>query len=205
MLKPHYSQQDVEIIEKSTVFKGFFQFDRYRVKHRKFAGGWSETVQRELFERGHAVAVMLYDPDRETVVLVEQIRIGALAGMLDNDVPASPWLFEVVAGMVEPGETQEAVAMRECQEESGCVPSALHSIARYWPSPGACSETIQLYCGIVDSAGVSGIHGVDGEHEDIQVHVIPFDEAYRGIESGLINNSATIIGLQWLQIHRHSL
>ena len=68
-----------EILEKTRVYDGFFKIDRYRLRHRLHAGGWSGVMTREVFERGHAAAVLPYDPERDAVVLIEQFRIGAYA------------------------------------------------------------------------------------------------------------------------------
>ena len=105
--------KDVEILDKSEQYKGYFRINRYRLRHRLYAGGWSGELQRELFERGHAVGVLPYDPAADSVVLIEQFRIGALvAGM-------EPWLTEIVAGIIEEGEAPEEVARRETREEAG--------------------------------------------------------------------------------------
>lgn len=198
-LAPTFQPSDVEIIERKRVFDGFFKMDTYQLKHKRFAGGWSEVFERELFERGEAAAVMLYDPQKDVVVLTEQIRVGGLSGS------QSPWMLEVVAGMIEAGEEPDQVACREAEEEAGCSPDQLIPISCYWPSPGGCSEKIHLYCALIDSSGLGGVHGLEHENEDILVRCFPFDQAYAGIASGEINNAATIIALQWLQINKDQL
>ncbi|MEQ8695449.1 MAG: NUDIX domain-containing protein, partial [Bauldia litoralis] len=104
---------DVDILEKTTPYKGRFQIDRYRLRYHRFDGAWSEPVLREVFERGHAAAVLPYDPVRDEVVLIEQFRPGPLAAG-----EASPWLIEIVAGIIDPGETPEEVVRREADEEA---------------------------------------------------------------------------------------
>jgi len=151
-----------EILEKERVYDGYFKMLKYRLKHSLFKGGESEPFTRELLERGHAVAVLLHDPKRDEIVLVEQFRIGAIAS--DN-----PWLVELVAGMIEPGEQAEEVARREAEEECGAILSNLHFIADYYSTVGACSETTTLYYSQIDARQVGGIHGLDSENEDIRV------------------------------------
>lgn len=190
---------DFEIIEKSPAYQGYFRIDRYRFRHRLFAGGWSGEIKREVFERGHAVGVLAYDPERDAVILIEQFRIGAVAA----GVPA--WQSEVIAGIIDEGETPEAVAHREAQEEAGCTIRDLVRICHYLVSPGGSSETVQLYCGRVDSTGVGGIHGLPEEHEDIRVEVVPFGEARERLLAGRFGNAPTIIALQWLILNRDML
>jgi ADP-ribose pyrophosphatase len=186
----------VELLEKSERYSGFFRINQYRLRHRLFAGGWSGVIEREVFERGHAVGVLPYDPVADSLVLIEQFRIGALvAGM-------SPWLIEVVAGIIEEGEAPEEVARRETLEEAGLQIQALMPMCRYLVSPGGSSESVLLYCGRVDSRGAGGIHGLAEEHEDIRVDHLPYGEAMRLLEEGLVTNSVALIALQWLALHR---
>lgn len=194
-----FNQQDHKTVLTQRLHDGFFKVDRYQVEHELFAGGRTEAFSRELFERGEASAVLLYDPKKDLVVLTEQYRIGAA---LDKQ-QGSPWLLEVVAGMIEEGESAEEVARREAEEEAGCHLNQLIPISSYWSSPGGTSEKVHLYCALIDSTGLGGIHGLDHEQEDILVRVLPFQVAFDGIESGAINNAATIIALQWLKL-KHS-
>jgi ADP-ribose pyrophosphatase len=187
---------DVEIAACDTCYQGYFRIDRYRFRHRLHGGGWSGEITRELFERGHAVAVLPYDPQADAVVLIEQFRIGAYAAGLPC------WQTEIVAGIIDPGETPEAVAHREAGEEAGCAILDLMPICRYLVSPGGASESVTLFCGRVDSRGVGGVHGLPHEDEDIKVEVVPWTAARLLLDDGRIGNAITIIGLQWLALHR---
>ncbi|MEO3429966.1 NUDIX domain-containing protein [Pelagibius sp. CAU 1746] len=185
----------VEILEKTTAFKGYFQVDRYRLRHHTFDGGWTGEMSREIFERGHAAAVLLYDPARDQVVLIEQFRPGAYAAGME------PWLIEIVAGVIEPGEDPDTVVRRETQEEAGCTVGELLPIGRFLTTPGGCSETVVIYCGRIDSRGVGGIHGLDHEHEDIRVLPLARSEALARLASGQITNLITVAALQWLALN----
>lgn len=194
-LSVKFKQSDHQIVSKERLHDGFFKVDRFHIQHKLFAGGKTDTFTRELFERGEAAAVLLYDPVADAVVLTEQYRIGAALGQ------DSPWLLEVVAGMVEEGENPEQVACREAIEEANCVIDRLIPISSYWSSPGGTSEKVHLYCAIIDSRQLGGIHGLEHEQEDILVRVIPFSQAYDAIATGEINNAATLIALQWLKLN----
>lgn len=192
-------EKQYKILNKQIVFDGFFQMEKYRLQHTLFEGGWTKPISRELFERGHAVAVLLYDPKMDAVVMVEQFRIGAL------DHPQGAWLLEVVAGMVEEGEQDEEVARRESVEEAGCEIGRIEHIARYWVSPGGTSETMTLYCGEVDASRAGGIHGLDHEDEDILVHVVPYVDLEALWQRGEINSATPLLGVQWLVMNRDRL
>ncbi len=190
---------DVELVEKTTPYDGYFRLGVYRLRHKRFDGGWSGVMSRELFERGHAAVVLPYDPARDMVVLIEQFRIGAYAAGIE------PWLIEPVAGIVESGEAPEDVARREAIEEAGCEIAELEPIGTVLTSPGACSEVVHLYCGRVDSGGVGGIHGLDHEHENIRAFVLSADSALERLAKGEYNNASTVMTLQWLALNREWL
>ncbi len=196
---PVPAPEGVEIINRRVGYSGFFRLYKYSLRHRLFNGGWTPVISRELFERGHAVAVLPYDPHSDTVVLVEQFRIGAL------EAKGGPWLLECVAGMIEPGESAPQVAHREAMEEAGCELMELAFISEYLVSPGGTSERITLYCGKVNADSAGGIHGLVEEHEDIRVTPVPFDRAMELLHEGHINSAAPIIALQWLAMNREQL
>lgn len=193
------NKNDVEILDRQTAYEGFYRLDRYRLRHRLHRGGWSRAVTRENFDRGHAVAVLPYDPEADAVVVMEQFRIGAMAAGLE------PWIVEIVAGMIDPGEDTETVARRETREEVGRDVGDLIRVCDFLSTPGGCSETVTVYCGRIDSAGIEGVHGNPEEDEDILVYAIGFEEAMQRVADGRINNGMTIIALQWLALHREEV
>lgn len=196
-----FTQQDIEILNEETLYKGFFQLKRIQFKHKLFAGGVSGVVTRELLYKGAASAVIAYDPHLDKVILVEQVRIGAY----DPKLASSPWLLELIAGMVEEGEKPEEVALRESQEEAGVEVCNLQHALSVWDSPGGVIERIHLFAGQVDSTKAQGIHGLAEESEDIQVHVVSREVAYQWVCEGKIDNSIAVMGLQWLQLNYQTL
>lgn len=193
-----FTRQDLEIVSKETLFQGFFRMVKYRFKHKLFNGGWSEPIERELFERGHAAALLPYDVARDQVVIIEQIRVGALEDK-------RPWQLEIVAGIIDRDESAIEVVRREAIEEAGVEIGRIKTVTSYYPSAGGCSEKLDVYVGEVDSSQASGIHGLDYEGEDIKVHVMSREQAYQLVSDGVIENGASIIALQWLELNYQSL
>lgn len=193
------SDKQFQVLDTQTVYEGFFRLEQYTLKHTLFNGGWTPPIKRELFRRGNCVAVLLYDPVRDEVVLIEQFRVGAVLQ------PERAWLLEIVAGAIEAGETAVEVAHREAYEEAGCEIQELMEIMQFFTTPGGSSEWITLFCGKVDSSQVGGIHGLAEEDEDIRVSAVTFEEVFQMLEDGKIESGIPIIAIQWLSIHREQL
>ncbi|MCW8090547.1 ADP-ribose diphosphatase [Alteromonas sp. ASW11-130] len=194
-----FTSKDVDILEKKRVYDGFFKMVRYDFRHRLFEGGWSEVVRREIFERGHAVAILPFDPATEEFVLIEQVRIGAQA------TSNTPWLMEVIAGIIDEGETQEDVCHREAQEEAGISLTNLTKALSYLVSPGGTTERVHIYVAQCDSTFAEGIHGLEHEAEDIRVHRVKVSLAKEWLENGVIDNAAALIALQWFFMNKQRL
>jgi ADP-ribose pyrophosphatase len=175
-----------EILERAVTHDGFFRLVSYRLRHQLYRGGWSHPLTRELFERGHAAAILPYDPVRDEIVLIEQFRVGAI-----HDQQGA-WLIEIVAGIIESGESAQDVVRREAVEESGCPVRDIEPIYHYFVSPGGTSETISLYCGRVDASEAGGIFGRSDEGEDM-------------IGDGRIRAASPIMAIQWLALNRERL
>jgi len=193
-------RNDVDILDRSAVFDGYFRIDRYRLRHKLFAGGWSGAMVRELFERGHAAALLPYDPVLDCVVLIEQFRIGAYAA------GRHPWLIEVVAGIIDgEDESAEDVVRREAEEEAGLKVGDVIQISEYLASPGGTSETVALFCGRVDASNAGGLYGLSAEHEDIRVFTVPVGDISALLAEKRTHNATALIALQWLILHRDEI
>jgi ADP-ribose pyrophosphatase len=190
---------EYKILTEKTVYDGFFKLECYQLQHSLFNGGWSKILPRELFRRNDCVGVLLYDPKRDEIVLLEQFRVGPMVHM------QRPWLLEIVAGGIEVGETKEEVAYREAYEEAGCKIEQLILINEFYTSPGASSELLTLYCGKVNSIDVNGVYGLASESEDILVTSVSAEKAFQLLEEGKIKSAIPIIALQWLALNKDKL
>jgi ADP-ribose pyrophosphatase len=199
MATPPPPDEKAEVVDHVVAFQGYFKVGRYYFRHSLFQGGQSPVVRREVFERGHAAAVLPYDPQRDEVVLIRQFRAGTfVAGR-------HPWNWETVAGIIEEGETPENVVRRESVEEANLEIRDLVEIFTIMASPGASSETCVLFVGRADTTNAGGVFGLVEEGENILVKVMPFAEAQAMLARGDIDNVPAIISLQWLALHRDEI
>ncbi len=197
---PVPTHPDLDVIEARTRFARHLRVDVVRFRHRRFDGGWTGERVFDIVRRGEAVAVLLYDPDRDAVVLVEQFRLAALYGS------RAPWQIEAVAGLVDTDETPEEVGRREVREEANLdVIGPLVPIQPILPACGSFDERVWLYCGRVDSRDAAGVYGLPEENEDIRVVVKTLAEAEAMLEAGHIQSAHTVICLYWLLRHRDRL
>ncbi|TBR38288.1 NUDIX domain-containing protein [Marinomonas agarivorans] len=198
-MKQKFSKQDVKFTKEEVLYDGFFTMKRFTFEHKLFAGGWSKPVAREVMVRGDAVCVLLYDPKVDKVLLIEQFRVGAIK----HD---SPWLLEVVAGMVEEGENDEDVARREALEEAGVQVGRLEYMFQFLPSPGGLIEYLRMYAGEFDASQVNlnNHFGLAEENEDIRLHLMTAQEAIGLLETE-IDNASAIMALQWLALNKAKL
>ncbi len=187
-----------EIVAREALFQGYFRMDRFHIRHEKFDGGWTDVFTREVLDRGRrAVGVLLFDPQHDKIVLIEEFRAAPMAKGED------PWMLELVAGIVEPGEKRETTARREALEEAGCDVAELHKIIEYYSSPGCTSEHATLYIGRTNAPEDGAVFGLPQESEDIRVHVLDATQAIGYLYSGKIRDAATIIAMQWFAL-RHT-
>lgn len=188
-----------ELIETQAGYDGFFHLSRNRIRHSSFHGGWCNEIVRERIEQLSAVSVLLYDPDADMLVLVEQFRVGLM-----GQAPL-PWSVETVSGFCDvEHESPEQVARREVKEETGCDLLALTHIGEFFVSPGMSVERINLYCGRVDSRKAEGVHGLAHEGEEMRVVKMRRGDASAQL-FGRLNSTSVIMALQWLELHRPTL
>jgi ADP-ribose pyrophosphatase len=197
---PPFTRKDIQMHHENVVYEGYFTVKSLSYQHAAYAGGVVRKESHEVLFRPPAVVVLPYDPEADSVVLVEQVRTGVVA-VADRN----PWLCEVVAGMLEASDSPISGAERELFEETQLRARAWEKIAQYWVSPGGTTEEVIAYCALVDSSQAGQICGLADEGEDIRVCVFTVQDILAKLANAEINNSATIICLQWLQANRSRL
>lgn len=182
----------VNVRSRRRLLDDFFKVDEAEVSFERFDGAMTTPLRRLVFERGDSVAAVVLDRDTRRLLLTEQFRFPALA-------KGPGWLLEIIAGMIDAGESPEAALRREIEEELGYRPDRVEHIATFYVSPGGSSERIWLYYAEVSQAGrVSAGGGLPGEHEDIRVLSLTTEEARAALAECRLVDAKTIIGLQWL-------
>ncbi|MFZ5963935.1 NUDIX domain-containing protein [Thalassococcus sp. BH17M4-6] len=200
-LRSRMTLDDVEILRHRKGYDGFFRIRAVDLQHRRFDGGRSHPVSREMFIAFDAALVLPYDPQRDEVLLIEQLRYGPIG----RGDPA-PWVLEPIAGLVDAGEDPADCARREAGEEAGLTLGDLRPMARVYASPGYTSEFFHCFLGLCSLADYrTGLGGLDSENEDIRSHVIPFDRAMELITTGEINAGPLVMMMLWLAQHRAGL
>lgn len=191
---------DVTVTDRAPPLGRFFRLAGFDVTHRRFDGGTQGPLPREVMVGVDAVMVLPYDPVRDRVLLVEQIRMGVL---LRGD--PNPWMLEPVAGMIDAFETPEQAALRETREEAG-LDVTLRHVASFYPSPGNATDYFHTYVGLCDLPdGLSATGGLADEHEDLALHLLALDDALALVASGEIAVGPCISLLMWLALHRAAL
>jgi len=191
--------ETAELVDHVVAYQGRFRISRYQFRHGLYQGGQSPILKREVFERGTAAAVLPYDPRRDEVVLIRQFRAGSYVAR------RHPFTWEIVAGIIEEGESAEEVARREAIEEASLEIRETIPIHDVILSPGACSECCTILVGHIDATNAGGVFGLESEGENILAKVLPFAEVRTMLEHGEIDNAITVIALQWLALHRNEV
>lgn len=169
------------------------------LKYKKYDGGWSNKVKRELFGGAQVSAVLPYDPVKKEIVLIQQFRPGTIFKDVDN------YLNEIVAGIIDDGESPEITAKRECLEETGCEIKKLIPIQGYFPAPGSSQSFYHLFIGEIKTFEGERVMGLKNENEDILVKSFKIDEIKEKLYRGEFINGLTLVALQWffLNIYKY--
>lgn len=190
--RPALQKEDVETGEAHLVYNGIFQVYTWTLRHRYFDGRWGPWVSRGQVCRRQAAAILLFAPQNDSFILVEQFRVGLLG------MSQAPWMLEVVAGLCGEGEKAKTTAVREAVEEAGCEVAHVLPIGDFFNSPGSASEKTSVFLGIVDELPSQQGGGLSEEAEDIRIHVLPTQSVLLAYEEGqFLSSAATCVALQW--------
>lgn len=191
----------VTLEREARVYAGYLAVDEVTLRHQRFDGTMSPALERSYLVAADAALVLPYDPVRDRVLLIEQIRVGPL-GRRDPNL----WLLEPIAGAVDAGETPEDAARREAQEEANLTLTALEPVARTYASPGSSTEFYHMFVGLADLPDdITGIGGLGHESEDIRSHLVSFDRFMEMADAQRLSNAPVVLLAYWLAFHRKRL
>lgn len=191
-----YNKKDVEITQREYLYQGFIQVEKISLRHQLFnQANYTSTIQRELIHRKEAAGVLIYNDQQQRFALIEQFRVGAI------DDPVSPWQLEIIAGVLDGDESPESCIRRESIEESGCEIQDLEHLFSFYPSAGACDEIFHLYVAQAKLPEQGGVFGMPDEGENIQLHIVQYQDLNQLLSSSRLRNAPVIMALQWLKQH----
>lgn len=193
--------RDVEVVDHRRAYLSFFGMEEIELRFRRHDGSMSAVLNRGMINVGEAVVVLPYDPVLDRVLLVEQFRAPVfMAG------DRAPWVWEPVAGLVDPGETPETSAHREAEEEAGLSLRRLEPAGGVYSSTGSSNEFLNLFIGIADLSGQpNGGGGLDHEGEDIRSAILSYDALMDGVDRHLYRDMPLVTCALWLARHRERL
>ncbi len=193
----HPLREQVKVLSHTRPYMKFFAMEEIDFQHRRYDGSWSEVMNRGALMVGHAAVVLPYDPIRDEVLLVEQFRAATfIAG------EKRPWMWEPVAGLIDPGETPEQAARREAVEEAGIELDQLESVGRTYSSSGSLGELVYMFVGVgcLDQTSQGG--GMISEGEDIRRQILSYDRLMEGVDAGIYQDMPLVATALWLARHR---
>jgi len=186
----------VEMSNKEIIHEHWFKVVKATVSYSNWNGGMGKPSEHTFVEGREGVSCVLYDTERDTFVLIEEFRIGAV---YDKE----PWLVGIVTGGLEPDEEPIEGAVREVIEEARIRPTEMVHMLTYKPSPGFTTHVMHAFLGFVDSTKLSTeIGGLDEEGEDIRVRVLKYSEVLAMLETNELVNGTAIIALNHFMLHK---
>ncbi|AYG65735.1 MULTISPECIES: NUDIX domain-containing protein [unclassified Rhizobium] len=193
-----FDKAKAEIVGEKTLADQWTRLSTFEVDYTD-SQAEKHRLKREVYHRTPAACILLYDPKRETVVLVRQYRLPSqLVGLPER-------MIEVPAGLLD-GDDPESAIRREAMEETGFRVRDVRFLFKAMTSPGAVTEIIHFFAALIDTSDrVADGGGLAEEHEDIEVLEVRLSDAMAMIEKGDIYDAKTIMLLQWAVLNVASL
>ncbi|SHF43238.1 nudix-type nucleoside diphosphatase, YffH/AdpP family [Ruegeria intermedia] len=197
---PRDVRKDVIAHRHHRAYVNYFGVDEIDLQYRRHDGTMGPVLNRSALMQGGAVVVLPYDPVRDCVLLVEQFRPPVY--LIDDP---EPWVWEPVAGMIDPGETPEQTALRETMEEAGVSPYRLENAGEAYSSTGSSTEFVHLYVGLCDLTDPAVNGGLTAEGEDIRSRILPCDAFIGQVDRHGFKDMPLLVVAHWLARHRDRL
>ncbi|MCB0400108.1 MAG: NUDIX domain-containing protein [Winogradskyella sp.] len=188
----------IKNINRTILSDKYFTLSQVKFNYQLKDGNWVNNTW-EVLERGNAAAALLYNTEKQTVILVKQFRLPAYMNGIEDG-----FLLEVPAGMLEDNDTSAEEAMkREILEETGYKIPKLTKVFSAFATPGGSTERFSCFVGeYTDAMKINEGGGLESLNEDIEVLEIPFINALEMMASGKIIDAKTIMLLQYAEIKK---
>ncbi len=184
----------VRVSQSSVLHEGWSTLTQATIEFQRRDGHW-QTQVRDNYDCGHGAAILLYNLEHRTVILVRQFRYATFSDGYDS------LLIETPAGLLDDASPEERIRA-EAEEETGYRARQVRKVLEAYVSPGAVKQKIFCFVGAYTSDDrVSDGGGLASEGEDIEVLEVPFDEACTMIADGRIRDAKTIMLLQYAALH----
>lgn len=184
----------VRNLSRKLLSDNWYTLEKLTFEYLMRSGEWV-TQERESYDRGNGAAVLLYNIERKSVILIKQFRAPTYVSGNETGM-----LIEVCAGLLD-GDQPEICVIKEAEEETGYKINSVQKVMEAYMSPGAVTEIIHLFiAAYTHDMKVSEGGGVANEQEDIEVLEYPFEEALQMINNGEIKDAKTILLLQYLAL-----
>jgi nudix-type nucleoside diphosphatase (YffH/AdpP family) len=174
----------------------FYILKKLTFDYKMSNGNWV-TQSREVYNRGDGAGILLYNKEKQTVILTKQFRMPTHMNGNDDGL-----LVEIAAGMLDLDNPIDCI-IRETEEEVGYRINKVTKVYEAYTSPGVMTEKMHFFIAeYTDDMKVSNGGGLESEHEDIEVLELPFTDAVNMLNTGKINDMRTIVLLQYAQINK---
>lgn len=185
----------VKITETKILSDNWYTLNKVTYEYQKANGEW-ETQSREAYDRGNGATILLYHPEKKTIILTRQFRLPTYVNGNENGM-----LIETCAGLLDKNNPEDCIR-KETEEETGYRVSKVRKIFEAYMSPGSVTEILYFFVAEYNKTmKVSDGGGLEEEQENIEVLELDFETAYKMIASGEIKDGKTIMLLQYAKIN----
>ncbi|HCW07111.1 MAG TPA: GDP-mannose pyrophosphatase NudK [Cytophagales bacterium] len=188
------ANERVKISKTEILSNNWYTLKKVTFDFQKRNGQWV-SQSREAYDRGNGATILLYNKESKTVILTRQFRLPTFINGNENGM-----LIETCAGLLDLDNPEDCIR-RETEEETGYQISSPKKIFEVYMSPGSVTELLYFFVAEYSKNMKINEGGGVGDHEDIEVLELPFEQAYNMIASGEIKDGKTIMLLQYAKLN----
>lgn len=185
----------INVISEEILSDNWYTLRKFTFDYQRADGSW-ERQSREAYDRGNGATILLYNTEKQTVILTKQFRLPTY-----TNGNTSGMMIEACAGLLDKDNAEDCIK-RETEEETGYKIKSVRKIFEAYMSPGSVTEILYFFVAeYADDMKVGDGGGCDAEQENIEVMEIPFSEAIAMVTSGEIKDAKTMLLIQYAQIN----